>query len=796
MSLAVGFFVGWPLFSQVVTVRFVDGGCLASNGGPGFSGDGTSLVCASSAGGHGPFTTIGEAIQNIGGSTTIQSSSLGDHINVRGAHPAEGGNNTGAFDGTYPEAIYLAPSNLRPTAIPFGKAANCLSGGACVITGCRAADGCAQDETATVRGMTLRSDWVQVGNIWHRTSEQIINPLYRIETDLSGRCSTVGCSDTDPYALYQSNGGGFVPLLYAGDTSGAPTSLAAGSWMYDNTAGIAYVRATGDADPRTTVMYPSYGITAQLSNPTANLTWQFINIEGSRTTIQDWCQSGAPCTNLTLAHYWRRYYKREGTLSQRATGMVVNDVNTEVGGRGISNFGTTAGTYGWRIFHADGISISNSIVQHLGSDGATGNGGFLCPWCDSPWNVTAPCTAGTNCTNLRTTGTAYQLKQTQGATWSNLTVVDVNNAAIHDDCSHDLTITDLTATRTGPCISASNFTPDTSSATAPFGHWSDLTVDGAICTDTGFNFAGGCVITLGGDDALHWDSGSGIPTQTFLARISNVSAIRIGYALICVGTTPGNTVSPPGGMEFDNITGQQVKTLMTGTPRAYGLIVGQASPNHGTGTSNGLNLFNFVTNGLAGHTLVFSGATPSFTGYVDATTLLSTSGGIVIDYSTLGNAAAGFADDLDGATVPFGGGTPSCVGAPASCTTRTFSQFTGHFTSPQQFQHNSSQQDPLLTSTSNNAPQSGSPLRNTGLTIGNAPSNSAWFSDDVVGTPRPQEAGWEQGAFEFCVGGVCGTTSTTVTTTTSSTTLVSTTTSTTTVTTTQPGVFPPNTDVF
>src|SRR6476659_7823641 len=122
--------------SATAAVRFVDGAC------PG-SGTGAGLAC----GATGPFRTIAEGVLAM---------QPGDTLNIRGAH--------GGFDGVYFEELMRRDGATLP-----GKALPCTAGHRCVIQGCRA-PGCPADEQPTVRGMTLRSDWVaRGGGVYART---------------------------------------------------------------------------------------------------------------------------------------------------------------------------------------------------------------------------------------------------------------------------------------------------------------------------------------------------------------------------------------------------------------------------------------------------------------------------------------------------------------------------------------------------------------------------------------------------------------------------------------------------
>src|SRR5262249_26781717 len=186
----------------------------------------------------------------------------------------------------------------------------------------------ASDEQPTIRGMTLRNDWVaQSGGVFTRTMEATPEP------DGQGRSSSG--PDYDPYLLMQDQGPvPFTPLSYAGDAVASPPD---GQWSYDPATHVVRVNPIGTASPATSVYVPHFAFNVQVLPPTQYVTLQYLTFEGTRgRSIRIGISGSAMANGIVVQHVIQRYATRHFILAQNAPDLVIADNLTEVGCRGWS----------------------------------------------------------------------------------------------------------------------------------------------------------------------------------------------------------------------------------------------------------------------------------------------------------------------------------------------------------------------------------------------------------------------------------------------------------------------------
>ncbi len=464
---------------------FVDGSCVSS-------GTGTGLAC----GGGGPFRTIAEGIQAMG---------PGDTLDIRGAHDG--------FDG-----IYFEQMNLQNAAPLGGRAVACTSARPCVIQGCRA-PACPADEQPTIRGMTLRADWIPLGGGVHaRTMEQTPEP------DGQSRDAF------EPNMIMQANDFPMTMLAYAGDAR----TPGPGEWSYAPATHQVFVNPVGGADPAAQIFVPHFTYNVHLLPPTAFLTLQYLAFEGSRGRGIEAGRSAGPNSvvpGLVMSHLVQRYVTRHFILGHVLPGVVIEDSLAELGCRGWSYANPQSdGCFGYRLFNVPGAMVRRNVMRHLGStgrrrlSGTPGAAAWPCSWCDPPWN-------DPNHTEISATGIGYQIKQTEGATLEDNVAEDLQDGGLSLDVSRHVAVLRNRVTRAIRAFAMRNFTPTAGCPTldpAEFCYNSDHLVDGNTFDSVGFGGdITGCAIYLEAVAARANGAGQ-------LAEVSNNTVTNSPTAGICV----------------------------------------------------------------------------------------------------------------------------------------------------------------------------------------------------------------------------------------------------------------------
>ncbi|HXJ36653.1 MAG TPA: right-handed parallel beta-helix repeat-containing protein [Candidatus Eisenbacteria bacterium] len=465
------------------TSYFVDGACNTS-------GTGTALACGAS----GPFRTIGEGIEAM---------APGDTLNVRGAH--------GAFDGAYFEQLSIENGSALP-----GQGLACTAGQPCVIQGCRA-PACPTDEQPTIRGMTLRGDWVaQGGGVWRRTMEAT--------PEDDGQSRDV----FEPNMIMQATGTPMTMLAYAGDNDAAP---APGEWSYHPATHVLVVNPLGGANPAAQIYVPHFSYNVHIARPTRFLTLQYLTFEGTRGRGIEAGQSAGPGSEtpgLVLRHLVQRYVTRHFILGHALPGVLIEDNLAEHGCRGWSFANPQSdGCFGYRLFDVPGGMVRRNVVRHIGGAGRrrfSGQGGWPCDWCDPPWN-------DPNHTDVSAFGVGIQIKQTEGATVEDNVTDDLEEIGIGLDVSRSVVVRRNTITRVTRGIGMRNYTPTSGCPTtdpSEFCYNSDHVIDGNVIDDVGF---GGDVTQCG---IFVNSGGRRHDGSVMLARITNNLITNSPTAGICV----------------------------------------------------------------------------------------------------------------------------------------------------------------------------------------------------------------------------------------------------------------------
>jgi hypothetical protein len=515
--------------SARATVYFVDGACATSG-----SGTGTGIAC----GPTGPFVTIGEGVLAL---------EPGDTLNVRGPHDA--------FDGVYFESLAL-----RDLASVPGKSLACTADQPCVIQGCRAG-ACLTDEVPIIRGMTLRSDWVpQGGGVYSRTMEASPN------TDPLAR------DDFDPTILVQGTAYPLELLGYAGDGVSAPPE---DQWSYDPTTQQIFVHPTGGADPTPTVFVPHFGFNVAVQTPTAWVTLQYLSFEGVRgySIHIETTAPATPIAGMTLSHLIQRYAGRKFIQTTRGTqDTIIEDTISEYGGRGISfATNTNDGFFGYRLFGFQNGIMRRNTIRHIGATGQvrlSGGTAWPCPWCDPPWNDPTH-------TFISTSGTAYQVKQTDTATMEDNLAEDISTVALGLDVSRHVTVQRNTVRRASTGFAMLNFTPTAGCpTTAPteYCYNSDDVIAANVLDEVGYADIAGCGITVVA-------GGARVVGGSMLAQVYNNVVSRIGFAGVCVATDdPTYDPTPTADLSIWNNTIYGARDVAGAAP-STGLIVPGATQN-------------------------------------------------------------------------------------------------------------------------------------------------------------------------------------------------------------------------
>jgi hypothetical protein len=504
-------------------VYVVDGAC-------GISGSGRNLGC----GGNGPLRTIAEGILAL---------QPGDTLNVRGAH--------GAFDGIYVESLALADAAGVP-----GRSLPCTASQPCVIQGCRAG-ACPTDEVPIIRGMTLRSDWVPLGGgVYRRTMEATPNP------------DPLARDAYDPTILVQGTAYPLSLLGYSGDSVATPPD---GQWSYDPPTQQIYVHPPGGVDAGTTVYVPNFGFNLVVQTPTNYVTLQYLTFEGVRgySIYFNTITPASPITGMTLSHLIQRYAGRKFIQTTRGTeGTLIQNNLSEYGGRGISfAFSTDDGFFGYRLFgFHDGI-VQGNTIRHIGATGQvrlSGGHAWPCSWCDPPWNDPTH-------TYISTSGTAYQVKQTDTATIEDNLAQDVSTEGLSLDVSRHVTVHRNTVHRASTGLGMLNFTPTAGCPTTALTEYcynSDHVISANMLDDVGYADQVGCgmYIIAGSERTVG---------GTMLAQIYNNVISHIGWGGICVNNEGG---TPTADLSIWNNTFFGARTE-SGVRPGSGIIIGDATHN-------------------------------------------------------------------------------------------------------------------------------------------------------------------------------------------------------------------------
>jgi len=391
-------------------VRFVSNACTTS-------GTGAQANCGAS----GPFRTIGEGVRAM---------QPGDTLNIR--------------TGVYVEQLTLRNGSTQP-----GRALACTAAAPCVIQGCRA-PACPTDEVPTVRGMLTRADWTATsGGVYWRTME--LSPEVVSSGDLNN--TRTG----DPLMVMQGTGHPFGMMPYAGDNVTAPPD---GRWSFHPASRRLYVNPTGNANPATVVQIPHFSYTLLAHAPTANVTVQHLNLEGTRLVGAQWTGTPPGMAGIRMRNVNVRYFPRQGIRTTNgAPGILLEDVVVEYGCRGISwALSTGDGCFGLRLFAVHGGTVRRATVRHLGSAGRRrlsapqDPDGWPCSWCDTPWNTVQS-------TEISTSGVGINVKQTNGATVEDSRVEDASFGGVFVDVSRGVTVQRTMTLRTASGLSQNNTTP-------------------------------------------------------------------------------------------------------------------------------------------------------------------------------------------------------------------------------------------------------------------------------------------------------------------------------------------------
>jgi hypothetical protein len=528
------------------TVYFVDGACPTS-------GAGTSLACGAS----GPVRTIGEGIERM---------VAGDTLNVRGAHDG--------FDGIYVEQVHVSNESSLP-----GRALACTAAQRCVIQGCRAGT-CPTNEQPVVRGMRLRDDWTaQGGGVYARTMEA--------SPELDGQERDAW----DPHMLMQGTGHPLIMLAYAGDDVANPGD---GAWSYHAGSHRVFVNPVGGAAPDAQVLVPHFSFNVHIESPTANLTVQYLTLEGTRgRSIDAHGNVGQPIAGLVLRGLVQRYVTRHFILANPAPGLLVEDNLSEYGCRGISWALTSGdGCFGYRVFGAHGAVFRRNTLRHIGSGGrrklSSGSTGWVCPWCDPPWNDPEH-------TDVSTFGVAFNIKQTSGAVLEDNQIEDITLSGVALDVSRGVTVQRNTIRRSRIAVSMSNFTPTggcPSTATSQYCYNSDHLIRSNVVHESGLDNVTSCAIDVTGGSERH-DGGQ------MLAEVTNNVIDRPSFAGICVRSESG---SPTSDVTIAHNTVFGDRNISPGEP-SRGIVVRDATDN--------VVVRNNLFDGLGADALVLSTAAQS-----------------------------------------------------------------------------------------------------------------------------------------------------------------------------------------
>jgi hypothetical protein len=405
----------------------VDGACATS-------GTGDTLACGPS----GPLRSIQEGVAGM---------RPGDTVHIRGAHDD--------FDGLYVEAIHLAG----------GTAKACTAALPCVIQGCRAGV-CPRDEIPRLRGMRRHDDWTRPApGIYRRSMEAVTAADQR--------------DAFDPGMVMQDA----VPLAYAGDAVAAPRD---GEWSYDPSTHTIAVNPIGQATPAERIYVPSVTFGIRMAPPTAFVSLRHLTYEGTRWIVLDAGAPKTPSPGLAFTDLTLRFAPRFLILTRKTPGLRLEGVLGEYGCRGVSWLARHhGGCWGVRAFGAHHATIRGNTMRHLGAAGRRRSGtaapGWACPWCDPPWNQPGH-------TDVSALGLAYEIKQTDTATFAENVAEDTANGGCGLDVSRRVRVERNRFVRTREGVTIRDFTPTSGCPTSDptrFCFNADHVIDHNVIVDSG-----------------------------------------------------------------------------------------------------------------------------------------------------------------------------------------------------------------------------------------------------------------------------------------------------------------------
>jgi len=372
--------------------------------------------------------------------------------------------------------------------------------------------------------MTLRNDWTdQGGGVYSRTMEA--SP----EVDGQERDAF------DPHMLMQGTGNPLVVLAYRGDDASTPGD---GEWSYHPGSHRVFVNPVGGSTAASQVFVPHFSFNVHIRNPTANVTIQYLTLEGTRgRSVEAHGNQSQPIAGLVLRGLVQRYATRHFILANPAPGLVVEDNLSEYGCRGISwALSSGDGCFGYRVFGAHGAVFRRNVLRHLGSGGrrklSSGSTGWVCPWCEPPWN-------DPDHTDVSTFGVAFNVKQTDGAVVEDNQIEDITLSGVALDVSRGVTVQRNTIRRSRLGVSMTDFTPTEgcpTTATSQFCYNSDHVIRGNQIDESGLDNMGACAIDINGGAERH---AGGV----MLAEVYNNVVIRPSFAAICVKSETGSPTS-------------------------------------------------------------------------------------------------------------------------------------------------------------------------------------------------------------------------------------------------------------
>jgi hypothetical protein len=545
--------------ARAATTVWVDGAC-------GESGDGTARACGAS----GPFRTLAEGIAFLharAGRDTLV-------LNVRGAHDG--------FDGVYREFVKLFGAGALP----------CTASAPCTIQGCPAA-ACGKDESFVVSGFAPppRDGWTRAGNGADAVFSRPV-AARGLASEWSGRGNQpddahYGAGSGAYNPVYLLEGTKRTPMAYGGRCSNAPGVPCGGGGCAGGRCDLArpmdgrwgftcegtprvtgctiHVNPSGAADP--TAGHPIWipdrnaNLTMDARTscperadvgcpPIRHLTLRRMTVEGARWIAINYQNlDEAPGEGVVLDQVTIRNAPRYGLRTTNTRGLVLDRVTVEDAGRGMSF--EPKGTFGLRLFTWRGGAVRHLTVRHMCAAGRGGGKKRVCDNCDPPWNDPDHTAWGGSCE-------AWDLKQSDGVTVSDLSVTDIGGGQRIDAC-HDVVVERGTITRTRNGLVLNQLTPN-----AGNGHVRTYNVTirglrmdangagqgGAIATAAGIAqpAAQRCITPLGPGEWLRI-------LDNRLERSANAGVLLCYNTLRCRGgrmalgtcRTPGSTSECPGG---------------------------------------------------------------------------------------------------------------------------------------------------------------------------------------------------------------------------------------------------------